>query len=371
MLSFWEKQSFTNYDVAVVGGGIVGLSTAAVLLERKPNLNVVVLERGVLPSGASTKNAGFACFGSLTEIAADVQKMGARAALDVVSLRWEGLALLRKRLGDAALDFLPYGGYEILFDSTDIYEDSRLKTNEILREIFNEDVFIFQNDKINEFGFDSTRVKGVVYNRLEGQINSGKMMRALMHYVSERGGVILTGAPVQKIDETDSGVEIALPDFAVRADKLALCTNAFTRQWFPEWDVTPGRGQVLVTEVIPNLKLKGCFHFEEGFYYARDYYNRIIFGGGRNLDFETETTTNFGITEKISQALDAYLYETLIPYARPKIEARWSGIMAFGAEKSPIVKRVSPRIVAGVRMNGMGVAIGSKIAEMLADFLLD
>ena len=66
MLSYWEKQSLLQYDHIVLGSGIVGLSAAISLKERQPQARVLVLERALLPTGASTKNAGFACIGSLT-----------------------------------------------------------------------------------------------------------------------------------------------------------------------------------------------------------------------------------------------------------------------------------------------------------------
>ena len=37
----------------------------------KPKSKVLILERGIFPNGASTKNAGFATFGSLSEIISD------------------------------------------------------------------------------------------------------------------------------------------------------------------------------------------------------------------------------------------------------------------------------------------------------------
>jgi len=66
--SYWERSSFTdNADVIVIGSGLVGLSAALHLKKSEPSLKVLVLERGFLPSGASTKNAGFTCFGTVSE----------------------------------------------------------------------------------------------------------------------------------------------------------------------------------------------------------------------------------------------------------------------------------------------------------------
>jgi hypothetical protein len=64
----------------------------------------------MLPHGASTKNAGFACFGSISEIIDDL-KSHSEEVYQLVTKRLEGR--LRKRLGDEAIDFKPYGGYEL------------------------------------------------------------------------------------------------------------------------------------------------------------------------------------------------------------------------------------------------------------------
>ena len=75
-LSYWEYTSwFSNIDYAIVGSGIVGLCCALRLRERFPDAKILILERGALPQGASTKNAGFACFGSISEILDDLKKL--------------------------------------------------------------------------------------------------------------------------------------------------------------------------------------------------------------------------------------------------------------------------------------------------------
>jgi cation diffusion facilitator CzcD-associated flavoprotein CzcO len=75
-LSFWEKSLyFESLDFTIIGAGIVGLSTAIFLKEKFPRSKILILERGYLPSGASTKNAGFACFGSPTELYDDLSKI--------------------------------------------------------------------------------------------------------------------------------------------------------------------------------------------------------------------------------------------------------------------------------------------------------
>ena len=75
-LSIWEKSTYLNdNDFVIIGSGIVGLSTSIFIKKKYPNARVLVLERGYLPTGASTKNAGFACFGSPTELYDDLQSI--------------------------------------------------------------------------------------------------------------------------------------------------------------------------------------------------------------------------------------------------------------------------------------------------------
>ena len=58
--SFWEKYFIAqDTDITIIGSGIVGLSTAISIRERAPHMSVKILERGSVPYGASTKNAGF------------------------------------------------------------------------------------------------------------------------------------------------------------------------------------------------------------------------------------------------------------------------------------------------------------------------
>ncbi len=116
MLSYWEKSSFLNYDVILIGSGIVGLSTAISIKEKQPALTVAILERGILPTGASTKNAGFACIGSLTEILDDLKSMPPSEVLALVQVRKNGLARLRNRLGDNAMCYCANGSHELIFE---------------------------------------------------------------------------------------------------------------------------------------------------------------------------------------------------------------------------------------------------------------
>lgn len=371
MLSFWEQNSLLKYDYIVVGAGISGLSTAISLKEKSPNVSVLVLERGLFPTGASTKNAGFACFGSLTELISDLQVLGADRMLTLVERRWKGLQLLRARLGDSSIDFQPNGGYELLTSEQKPALAQIPQINELLHGIFDRDIFHLRNDLLPQFGFNNEVVTDLMYSPLEGQIDTGMMMRSLWQMASTLGVVILTQCEVESIDGPRVHAKSLQHPAGVtfEASQVAICTNAFTGRFFPEEDIQPGRGIVLITQPIEGLPFKGVFHFDEGYYYFRNWHDRVIFGGGRNLDFAVERTTDMGINERILADLQHKLVHLILPGRKADIAHTWAGIMAFGSNKEPIVKRVNEHLVMGVRLGGMGVAIGSLLGKELAEMM--
>jgi hypothetical protein len=85
------------------------------------------------------------------------------------------------------------------------------------------------------------------------------------------------------------------------------------------------------------------------------------------LAFKEEETTNFSQTVVIQDALDRLLKEIILPGISHEIDRRWSGIMGIGTGKEPILKCVQPNVYCGVRLGGMGVALGSKVGSELAD----
>tara|TARA_B100000795_G_scaffold258238_1_gene232170 strand:- start:6448 stop:7569 length:1122 start_codon:yes stop_codon:yes gene_type:complete len=366
-LSYWEQQSwFANIDFAIIGSGIVGLSCALELRLQHPNAKIVIFEKGMLPSGASTKNAGFACFGSISEILEDLKTHTETQVIDLITQRLEGLKKLRKTLGDDAIAYKEWGGYE-LFAQTDttLFEKCTEKLpyiNALLYPIFNANVFSLVD---TPFGFEKVAPRAM-FNAFEGQIDTGKMMTALIQKVIQQGILIVNNAPVDSISESDTTPVLTIDNTCVSAKKICIATNGFAQQLLQE-NVVPARAQVLVTKPIKNLTIKGTFHLDCGYYYFRNIDDRILFGGGRNLDFKTENTSEIGLTSVVQDHLEKLLRDTILPKTPFEIDSRWSGIMGVGSQKKPIVKQISSKVYCGVRLGGMGVAIGSTIGKELAE----
>lgn len=366
--SIWEIDTFyRKRDIVIIGSGFTGLWTAISIKEKFPEKSVLIIERNPIPTGASTRNAGFACFGSLTEIISDSEKMGWEKTLDLVKMRFEGLQKIRQYFSDDEIDFELCGGYEILND-----ESALKKLDEVNQHLFpitkTAETFKISNKKIKQFELGKSEF--LVENLCEGSLHSGKLLSKLVEKCHELKVEFLCGTEVESVSENENEIEIKIDEnLILKSDKVIFCTNAFSSKFLKSEEIIPARGQIILTEPIENLKLKGTFHYDEGFYYFRNLGNRVLLGGGRNQDFETEETTDFKTTAFLQNHLEKFLKVVILPNQDFKIAMRWSGIMAMGNEKTPIVKQISERQFCAVRLSGMGVALAPKIGKMVCELV--
>jgi len=375
-LSHWEYDTyFKSLDFVVLGSGIVGLSAACHLKTLRPKWNIAVIDRGSLPLGASTRNAGFACFGSMTELLDDLSHHTDTEVWGLVERRWKGLLKLRERLGDFTIGYEPFGGFEV-FRSAEkqAFEaclDHLSHFNKSMKAITgHSDVFkIFEKPEAN---FQFKDVPFTIQNTLEGQIHTGAMMHAWIQRAKSLGISLFYGLSIQSVQPTHQGVELETEaGWSFTVPGIIVALNGFAGKLLPELSVTPARNQVMITEPIPNLRLRGAFHYDRGYFYFRNVgSDRILLGGGRNLDLQKEATTEFGTTAPIKEALMKLLQDMIVPYHLIKPERWWSGIMGVGNEKKPIVRQLHERLTVAVRLGGMGVAIGTLVGEEAAELAI-
>jgi glycine/D-amino acid oxidase-like deaminating enzyme len=307
--------------------------------------------------------------GSASELLADLETHSEEEVVALFMRRRDGLHMLRNRLNDEALGYRADGGYELIPEKALPVMERLDYLNDLLRPQLGCDAFRPANERLAAFGFSKKSIAALIENTCEGAIHSGHAMRSLIGLAIDRGIEIKTGASVARFMEDETGVVVDVESpfrkdvIPFRCATLTICTNAFAPQLLPDEDVVPGRGQVLITHPIPGLRFRGIFHYDAGYYYFRELDGRVLIGGGRNLDFEGERSTDFALTEKIQQDLEDKLRHMILPGQPFAVDMRWSGIMAFGAAKSPIVKAFSERVFGAFRMGGMGVALGSAAAR--------
>jgi len=370
-LSFWErKEYFEQIDFLIVGAGIVGCSTAYHLRKKFPKAKIVIIERGILPNGASTKNAGFACFGGPVELSDDLEQHSEETVWQTVEERFRGLIYLREIISDSYMDFQQYGGWDIITYSQNgvaarICQQLPYLNEQLQRITGTKNVFSQDKEMSKKFGFSGVETSFRI--ELEGQIDTAKMMKRYHQLLAISDVSILFGIHVETIDPQNG---IAYTNIGtIEATQIIVTVNGFANQLLPNEDVLPARAQVVVTSPIENLPFRGTFHHDSGFYYFRNFGNRILLGGGRNTDIQAETTFDMTTTQSIQNRLEEMLQQIILPKRNFSIDYRWSGIMGVGSSKYPIVKRISNKVSVGVRLGGIGVAIGTQIGKKLAELV--
>lgn len=370
--SYWEDISFFREpEYLIIGAGFVGLYTAYFLKKARPEADIVVVERGPFSNGASTKNAGFACFGSASELWGDVAAYGRQKVVDTVRMRYEGLEMTRKILGDRNIDYVECGGVDVFPESDrSVYVDcvdNLLEINTLTEEatgIAN----VFSAHTGNPVG-----CKGFTHfirNKAEGSLNTASLYNGLMDLCRKEGVRLLFGLNVVNIDTDFKTVEFEFFD-KLSCPNIIVTTNGFASRLLPVRDVQFVRNQVLVTEVIQGLELKECVHYNRGFFYFRQVDGRILIGGGRNVLGDAEMTDEMSTTNEAYDLLRSVIMDHIAVEAIPQVDYHWAGVLGVGSDKKPIIEQINPGIFVGVRMGGMGVAIAPVVGKKLTELVVN
>ena len=202
--SYWEHSAFSEVDICIVGAGIIGLSTAIECRERFPHASITILEQAPHGHGATTRNAGFACFGSASELLHDIDAFGHDHAYEIANERFLGLRKLLQRCSPESIKYEHLGGFELIRES-ELHVLERLpEMNALAKEITGdpETYVLLSKHEQYELGF-SHAVHAVIKNKHEGQLHSGFLHATLERLARDRDIRIEFGSKVNSIQEQE------------------------------------------------------------------------------------------------------------------------------------------------------------------------
>lgn len=359
--SYWQKIQLNYADFVIIGGGIVGVNTAIALKVKHVDAKVVLIDKTWQGGGASIKNAGFVCFGSATELLDDLAHFGEQFAIDVFRQRWEGAALLRKTVGDTALDFKACGGVEYFEKSDPMNYNVEYLNSLVAAAVGEKDYFKLRN----QFTFSSLN-KSIITMPNEGSINPSFMMASL--YQKAIGlGVLFLQDEVISVDHQTSQIETQNHGL-IPYTSCGIATNGYSSRLIERTTVKPARNLVLVTSQLPKQLIDHVAHYDRGYIYFRPAYdNRLLVGGGRNVGGDAEYSDELIVNQLVKNYLLKFITDNLLPHTEFTIDYEWIGILGFGSDKLPKVQQLGDSTYLLAGLGGMGVAIGSRLGRVLAE----
>jgi glycine/D-amino acid oxidase-like deaminating enzyme len=349
-------------DVAIVGGGLAGLSLAYWLTQKSPRTRITVIEAESIGAGASGRNAGFNTAGSTFYLAQLVQKYGATEAAAYWDFKQDSLRLMREHL------FARFQVDQQFWGSTTLYRDEaqRVEHHELLSSIQVAGLSVVQDT-----GFRAA-ASGLRFTQ-EGCLHPVKLLESLAAHLMTSGVQFITGQAVAWGESDANGVRLVCSRSSGLAQHVFLALNGYAGQFHPslaEW-VSPKRAQMVALDVGERRFTGNFYDPAHKVYFRQDAQTKAMLVGGMRLIDEAQENSEFDkTTATIQTALQRYMEEML---AGPlTVAARWSGVMGFTAEERPYVRAVpflkNTTFVGGFSGHGMGLAFGTA-HEAVARFL--
>lgn len=357
--SYWETKGWLrDLDAVVVGGGLVGMSAALRLRQRHPDWRMLIVDRATV-GGATTRNAGFACFGSPSELLEDWQQLGAEATVALVKMRWDGLQALRQTWGDHALGYRDCGAVEAFSDPALLAacRDALPRLNEALCDTLGTEPFT-TDVKAGDAGL--TGLEGVIASPLEGAIDTSCLATTLREQLHRENIGLLTGHEVTNLTHGQGCWTVETAEGHIQAPRVLVANNGWASALL-DLDVQTAPNTVLVSQPQAALLLPSTVHHDRGYVYAREVDGRVLIGGGRHWTCSSEA-------ERVER-LKAWAVEHIAGLSHFEVEFQWQGHLGVGASRGPLIEDLGDGLYAGVRMGGMGVAIGTLVGRKLADLV--
>lgn len=238
----------SHEDIAVIGGGIVGLAIAYGL--RQKGLPVTLYDGGPGDFRASRGNFGLTWVQGKGLGCPEYSEMSRRS-----SLRWQGFAQQLQRDSGIDCGFRRPGGLNLCLDPADL--DRAESTMQAINRV---------NPQLNFQRWDAQRLRrrlpaisdraaGAIFSPHDGHANPLNTLRALARAFQLSGGRQAYNTPVREIARHGSGFILHTARGEQRAARVVLAAGLdnvrLGRQVGLPIPIEPVRGQILVTERLP------------------------------------------------------------------------------------------------------------------------
>ncbi|WP_428507492.1 NAD(P)/FAD-dependent oxidoreductase [Roseateles sp.] len=382
--AFAPLQGTVEADVAIVGGGLAGLSAALELSAR--GFSVALLEAGEIGGGASGRNGGQALAGLACEHGEIEHQLGLETARRIWAMSLEAVELIRQRCQDHAIDCDWQDGF--LSVATSAHKAADLQTSQQrMAEVYGyEQRWIPKNELPGWIA--SPRYQAGVHDPASGHLHPLKYCRALAHLLGDAARRPGT-APVQLFEHSpalaleqgtaaQTGITLRSSQGQLRAKYLLLAGNVYLPELAPQ--IAPQ----LAHRIMPVGTYIGCSAPIEAerlnalipsrsavcdTNFVLDYFRptadrRLLYGG--RVSYSTRTPPD------LKASMAARMHATFPQLADVGMEYAWGGFVDISMNRAPDFGRLgtAQNIYYLQGFSGHGLALtglaGKLVAEAMA-----
>lgn len=357
----------SKVDVAIVGAGYTGLSAARHLAQQ--GASVVVLERGSIGSGASSRNGGQVLTGLKLDAAVLVQRYGARLARQLFDVSLDAVGRLESIIAEDAIDcgYARTGHIQAACKAAHFtaFRDEQA----LLARVFNHEVSVVpRSAQQREIG--TTRYHGLLVDERSGALNPAAYVCGLAAAAAQRGAIIVGGVGVDVVNRAGARWTVTTPQGSIDAGNVLIATDGFTgsasrvfrRRMVPIGSyavATEPLGDALATRLMPRGRMafdsKNLLHY---FRLTAD--GRLLFGGRARFAPPTESTTR-----QAAETLRRGMVGVFPELETTRIDYAWAGTVSVTRDQMPRAGCLDGLYYAGGYC-GHGVAMATYLGELIA-----
>lgn len=370
-------------DVAVIGGGYAGLSTAYELKQAQPGLHVSVLESEVCGYGASGRNGGFAMtlFGLTMELVK--LRFGREAVREAQNFMQDAVANVGRLVREHGIDCdFEYNG--LLTVATSPGGARRLQREVALANSLGFHEIEYLDAAETRRRVNSATYLGARFEACCAILNPARLARGLKQVAEQAGATIYEQTPVTLVRsrDADGRVVVETPRGQVIARKVVFATNAYAAA-FPQLarKQVPVGTYIVLTEPLSAEQL-GPIGWEgrEGIedspnlvhYYRLTADNRLLMGGG-DVTFKYNSTLPDDEAPGIFRDLEEHMTLTFPSLKGARITHRWGGPVSVPLDMAPAFGYLGGdrRFCYALGCTGHGVALMTYAGAILRDLVLE
>jgi glycine/D-amino acid oxidase-like deaminating enzyme len=358
-------------DVAIVGGGFTGLSTALHLATRGQR---VIVAEGAEPGwGASGRNGGQIIAGLKTDPDTLIDIFGAdlghRMAVNMGTSADLVFGLIEKYAMDC---HAVRGGWIQAAHGPKPYRDLVVPRCAQWRALGVAASLLDAKETSLAVGSAPDAYVGAWRDPRGGVLQPLSYARGLAAAAMREGATVLANARVQNLRAVKGGWQLTLDNSIIRARQVVLATNAYTGIYGDKLWPGLARSIIPVTSFqMATAPLAPLYDhiLPQGqgvtdsrrllLYFRRDHMGRLIMGGRSPVDDSP--------TKEDARSLQAAIRRIFPDIADCPVDFVWSGKVAITKDKLPHIHMPAPGLIAFMGCNGRGVAMCTMIGRMLAD----